>query len=74
MFILDFLSFVAFDIWYNLIVIVVFGVISAIFMDANQNIGGWCAIIAVIFGGIELWNIMVWIHSMLHLSPLMVTY
>ncbi len=70
MFILDFLAFIAFDFWYNLIAIVVFGVISVIFMDANQNIGGWCGLIAFGFGCIEFWNIMVWFHSVLHISSM----
>ena len=68
MFIIDFLAFVAFNFWYNLIAIAVFGFLSAATWEVNQNVGGWLAMIAVVFGGIELWNILVWFHQMLHVA------
>ncbi len=67
MFILEFLAFIAFDFWYNLIVLVVLGIIAMMFQYDKEGIAAIAAVIMFGFWVIEMWNIMVAVHGWMHL-------
>ena len=70
MFIVDFLAFVVFNFWLNLIVMFVLGLIAVINQYDRPVLTIWCWGFVFLFGLAEAWNIVVWVHQTLHATSM----